>query len=163
VKSEIPTTAAKQHLHDLSIGMGDPSGRGDTDDASGPEGPASMWDVQKRYIRLALILALLTGGALIAFGHRPLGKGILLGTLFAIVNFILMALALPMRLRYVRGKALLFALSSIYVRLALMSLPLIWALKHDSVALATTAAGLFMMQIAIFGDHIWTKLRDSMG
>jgi hypothetical protein len=44
-----------------------------------------------------------------------------------------------------------------------MALPLIWALKHDSVALTTTAAGLFMIQIAILGDHLWTKLRDSMG
>jgi hypothetical protein len=49
------------------------------------------------------------------------------------------------------------------VRFALMALPLIWALKHDSVALPTTAAGLFMIQIVILGDHLWTKLRDSIG
>lgn len=121
-----------------------------------------MWDIQKRYIRLSLISAVLLGGLLMVIGQRPLGKGLILGTLFGIVNFILMALALPMRLRYVRGKALLFSLTSIYVRFALMALPLIWALKHDSVALTTTAAGLFMIQIAIFGDHLWTKLRDSI-
>jgi hypothetical protein len=122
-----------------------------------------MWDIQKHYIRLALILAVLLGGVLMAIGQRPLGKGIILGALFGIVNFVLMALALPMRLRYDRGKAMLFALSSIYVRLALMALPLIWALKHDAVALTTTAVGLFLVQIAIFGDHLWTKLRKSMG
>jgi phage shock protein PspC (stress-responsive transcriptional regulator) len=160
VKNQIPITAAKQHLPDRSICAGDPDG---ASGSAGREGSASMWDVQKRYIRLALILAVMLGGPLMAMGQRSLGKGIILGTLFAVVNFILMALALPMRLRYVRKKALLFALSSIYVRLALMALPLIWALKHDSVALATTAAGLFMIQIAIFGDHLWTKLRDSMG
>jgi hypothetical protein len=122
-----------------------------------------MWDVQKRYVRLALVLAVLLGGLLIMIGQRPLGKGLILGSLFGIVNFILMALALPMRLRFVRGKALLFSLTSIYVRFALMALPLIWALKHDAVALTTTAAGLFMIQLAILGDHLWTKLRDSMG
>jgi hypothetical protein len=122
-----------------------------------------MWDVQKRYVRLALMLAVLLGGPLMMIGQRPLGKGLILGSLFGIVNFILMALALPMRLRFVRGKALLFSLTSIYVRFALMALPLIWALKHDSVALTTTAAGLFMIQIAILGDHLWTKLRDSIG
>jgi hypothetical protein len=122
-----------------------------------------MWSVQKRYIRLALIPAVLLGGLLIVAGQRPLGKGLILGTLFGIVNFILMALALPMRLRYVRGKALLFSLTSIYVRFALMALPLIWALQHDAVALTTTAVGLFMIQIAILGDHLWKKLRDSMG
>lgn len=122
-----------------------------------------MWDVQRQYVRLALILAVLLGGLFMVIGQRPLGKGFILGSLFGIVNFILMALALPTRLRFVRGKALLFSLTSIYVRFALMALPLIWALKHESVALTTTAAGLFTIQIAILGDHLWAKLRDSMG
>lgn len=160
MKNEIPTTDAKQHPFNLSITIGDP---GHSSGSAGREEPVSMWDVQKRYVRLALILAVLLAGPLMAIGQRPLGKGLILGTLFGVVNFILMALALPMRLRYVRGKALLFSLTSIYMRFALMALPLIWALKHDSVALTTTAAGLFMIQIAIFGDHLWTKLRDSIG
>ncbi len=159
MKNEIPTTGAKQHPYNLSFYTGD---SGDSSGSEGLEGAASMRDVQKRYIRLALTLAVLLGGLLMVIGQRPLGKGLILGTLFGIVNFMLMALALPMRLRYVRGKALLLSLTSIYVRLALMALPLIWALRHDSVALISTAAGLFMIQIAIFGDHLWTKLRDSM-
>ena len=160
MKNEIPTTDAKQHPFNLSLYSGD---SGHSSGFAGHEEQASIWDVQKRYVRLALILAALLAGPLMAIGQRSLGKGLILGTLFGVVNFILMALALPMRLRYVRGKALLFSLTSIYMRLALMALPLIWALKHDSVALTTTAAGLFMIQIAIFGDHLWTKLRDSMG
>lgn len=159
MKNEIPTTGTKQHSYNLSLYTGD---SGDSSASAGLEGAAPMWDIQKRYIRLSLISAVLLGGLLMVIGQRPLGKGLILGTLFGIVNFILMALALPMRLRYVRGKALLFSLTSIYVRFALMALPLIWALKHDSVALTTTAAGLFMIQIAIFGDHLWTKLRDSI-
>jgi hypothetical protein len=121
-----------------------------------------MWNAHKRYTRLALALALPLSGLLIVLGQRPLGKGLVLGTLFGIFNFILMAFALPARLRYERGKALLFSLTSIYARYAIMALPLIWALKHDSVALTTTAAGLFMVQIAILGDHLWTKVRDTM-
>ncbi len=159
VKNEIPITGAEQYSNNLSHYTGNLGG---SSGSEGPEGPASMWNVQKRYIRLALILAAILAGLLIMTGQRSLGKGLILGTLFGIVNFILMALALPMRLRYVRGKALLFSLTSIYVRLALMALPLIWALKHDSVALTTTAAGLFMIQVAIVSDHLWTKLRDSM-
>jgi hypothetical protein len=160
VKNEIPTTDAKQHSFNLSLSIGD---SGDASGSAGLEEPASIWDVQKRYARLALMLTVLLAGPLMVFGQRPLGKGLILGTLFGIVNFILVALALPLRLRYVRGKALLFSLTSIYVRFALMALPLIWALKHDSVALTTTVTGLFMIQIAILGDHLWTKLRDSMG
>lgn len=160
MKNEIPTTGAKQHSYNLSFHTSD---SGDSTGSAAFEGPDSMWDVQKRYVRLALMLAVSLGGALMVIGQRPLGKGLILGALFGIINFILMALALPMRLRFVRGKALLFSLTSIYVRFALMALPLIWALKHDSVALTTTAAGLFMIQIAILGDHLWTKLRDSMG
>jgi uncharacterized membrane protein len=160
VKNENPITGAKQHPHNLSIYTGD---SGVCPDSAGLEEPAAMWNVQKRYIRLALMPAVLLGGLLIVAGQRPLGKGLILGTLFGIVNFFLMALALPMRLRYVRSKALLFSLTSIYVRFALMALPLIWALKHDAVALTTTAVGLFMIQIAILSDHLWTRLRDSMG
>lgn len=159
MKNEIPTTDTKRYPYNLSCYDGELCDRSGSE---GLEGTASLWNVQKRYIRLALILAAMLGGLLMMAGQRPLGKGLILGTLFGIVNFILMALALPMRLRYVRGKALLFSLTSIYTRYVLMALPLIWALKHDSVALTTTAAGLFMIQVAIFGDHLWTRLRDSM-
>ena len=122
---------------------------------------ASLWGVQRRYVSLALTLSVLVGGLLIVSGLRPLGKGLILGTVFSIVNFILMAVALPVRLRYVRGKAFLISITSIYARYALLALPLIWALKQETFALSTTTVGLFMVQIAILGDHLWVKLRNT--
>ena len=159
MRNQIPTSGTKYDLCHCAY----PPDPADSATPSGcVEARAAMWSAYKRYVGLALALALPLSGLLIVMGQRPLGKGLVLGTLFGIFNFILIALALPSRLRYGRGKALLFSLTSIYVRYAIMALPLIWALKHDTVALTTTVAGLFMVQIAILGHHLWTKVRDTM-
>jgi hypothetical protein len=158
VKNETPTTSIKQLIH--------PSQYLHQESASdaavaGVHMQASLLGVQRRYVSLALILSVLVGGLLIVSGLRPLGKGLILGTVFSNVNFILIAVALPARLRYVRGKAFLISITSIYARYALMALPLIWALKQETFALSTTAVGLFMVQFAILGDHLWAKLRNT--
>lgn len=95
-------------------------------------------------------------------GYPGLGKGLILGALFSVLNFILMAIALPLRLGKGRGKSLLISLSSIYLRYAILAVPLIWALKHETIAISTAAAGLFMVQVAIVGDHLMTRLRNPL-
>ena len=158
MKNETPTTSTKQPIHTSQYLHQETVSN--TANAGIDKG-ASLWAVPCRYASLALTLAVLLGGLLIVSGLRPEGKGLILGTFFSIINFMLMAVALPMRLRYVRGKAFLFSITSIYARYALMALPLIWALKQETVAISTTAVGLFMVQIAILGDHLWAKLRNT--
>lgn len=115
----------------------------------------------KRYAKVALIAAIVTGGALIVLGYAPLGKGLVLGALFSIINFWLMALALPYRMGHGRGKSILVSLTSIYCRFALMAVPLIFAIKHPQVAVSTVAMGLFMIPLTILGEHLWVRWRHS--
>lgn len=114
----------------------------------------------QRYCSLALIMAVTVGGAMMLIGFRPIGKGLILGALFSVLNFILMATALPMRIGLGRGKAFFFSLGSIYLRYALLAIPLALSFKLDPIAVSTVAVGLFMVQIAILGDHLWARLRN---
>lgn len=116
--------------------------------------------IQKRYPSTALITALIVGAPLMIAGYTSLGKGLILGTLFSMINFLLMALALPYRLKQGRGKSVLIALTSIYCRFALMAIPLIYAAKHREIAFSTVAVGLFMIPLMIVGEQIWLRWRN---
>lgn len=115
-----------------------------------------------RYCSIALIAAAAAGSAMMVLGLRPMGKGLILGAVFSVINFILMATALPIRIGLGRKKALLFSLGSIQIRYALMAVPLVISLKlrQDLFAVSTVAVGLFMVQLAILGDQLWMRLRN---
>ena len=114
----------------------------------------------QRYCIIALTIAVCVGGLLMFIGFRPIGKGLILGTLFSVLNFILMATALPLRTGLKRRKSFFFSLGSVYVRYALLAVPLILAIKQDLIAVSTVAVGLFMVQIAILGDQLLDRLRN---
>ncbi len=116
----------------------------------------------RRHCTAALILAIAIGGPMILAGYRPMGKGLILGSIFSVINFILMATALPMRSGLGPGKTFVFSLGSIYFRYAVMAMPLIWALKRESVDVFAVAGGLFMVQVAILGDQLWTRMLNPL-
>lgn len=119
--------------------------------------------VRKQYCSLALCIAICMGAVMIFGGYRDLGKGLILGTLFSVINFILMANFLPLLAGHGRKKATLISLASIAVRYALLAVPLIWAIHNEQFAVSTAAVGLFMVQIAIVGDQLWRWLRNQEG
>lgn len=121
----------------------------------------SIHGVQKRYVSLTLIAAIIGGGGLIALGFAPLGKGLLAGSLFSALNFWLMAKTLPSRLGHGRAKTFLVSITSIYGRYALMALPLILAVKLPQLAVSTVAIGLFAVQLVILGERIFQQWRRS--
>jgi branched-subunit amino acid transport protein AzlD len=121
---------------------------------------AALQQVRRQYCSLALSIAIGVGALLIFSGHRDLGKGLLLGSVFSIVNFMMMAAFLPLLVGQTRRKASFISLSSILVRMALLAVPLAWSLHSDQFAVSTTAAGLFMVQVAIVADHVWRRLRN---
>jgi hypothetical protein len=114
----------------------------------------------QRYCTIALITAVMIGGVMILIDLRPMGKGLILGAVFSVINFTLIATALPMRIGLGRKKAFLFSLGSIQLRFALMAIPLVLSLKLDLFAVSTVAVGLFMVQMAILGDQLWMRLRN---
>ncbi len=113
----------------------------------------SVRETQKKYCSRAIVTAIVVGFFLIAGDYRPIGKGLVLGTIFSIVNFVLIGETLPWRLGKVKSKTLAIALGSIIFRYALLVVPLILAAKLEQLNFATTVCGIFMVQIMIIVDH----------
>ena len=110
--------------------------------------------VQKKYCSRAMILAILGGLIMILAGHASLGKGLVLGTLFSVVNFVLIAEFLPLKLGRSRRSASLISLGSLLTRFTLMAVPLILAIKFTQFNLITVVMGLFLIQVVILADHL---------
>lgn len=111
-------------------------------------------EIQKKYCSRAMLFCLGTAGILIVFGAKPMAKGLILGTIFSIINFVLMGLMLPSRLNRIRKKAILASLGSIWFRYMILALPLIIAFYSESFDFFTAAAGLFMIQFTILVHHL---------
>lgn len=111
-------------------------------------------EVQKRYCSRAMIFAIAVGGVFYLSGYPYPMKGLILGTLFSIVNFILMGETLPHRLNKERSKAAFAAMGSMGVRYVILAVPLILALKIEQYNLYTTIVGMFMIQVMILFEHI---------
>ena len=118
-------------------------------------------ETQKKYCSLAISLAIFAGMALILFGFKPIGKGLILGTIFSILNFIIMGETLPMRIGKTKPKTLAVSLGSIFLRYGLMAIPIIAAIKMDRFHIAATICGLFMVQLVILADEVIRLIYNS--
>jgi hypothetical protein len=118
----------------------------------------SVKETQKKYCSLAMSAAILIGLVMILAGQKPVGKGLILGTLFSVVNFILMGETLPVKIGKSKPKTFLFSLGSILVRYLLMAIPLFLAIKMDQFNLVASICGLFMVQLMILADHLVASL-----
>ncbi len=111
-------------------------------------------ETQKKFGSRAMITAIALGFVLILAGFKPVGKGLVLGTIFSILNFVLIGELLPMRLGRSKRKAFLFSLSSIIIRYALLATPLVVALIYEQFNIGGVIAGLFMIQFVILTDAL---------
>jgi hypothetical protein len=121
-------------------------------------GAAALRPVQKRYGSRALAAAIVVGFICIILGERAVGKGLVLGTLFSVINFVLMGEIIPYKLGKTRAKTFSFALGSVCVRYALLMIPLVLSIKLDQLNIVATVVGLFMIQLMIAGDHLFTAI-----
>lgn len=97
--------------------------------------------------------AVIMGFLLILAGYRPMGKGLVLGAFFSILNFILMSHLLPYNMGKSGKAAYASSLFSVLGRYVVLSVPIILAIRMDSFDIATTVVGLFMVQIIILLDR----------
>ncbi|RJP94872.1 MAG: ATP synthase subunit I [Desulfobacteraceae bacterium] len=111
-------------------------------------------ETQKKYCSVAITFAIFAGISFFLFDLKPIGKGLILGTIFSIVNFILMGESLPMRIGQSKNKTIALSFLSIFFRYGLMAIPLIAAIKMEKFNLAATVCGLFMVQLVILADEI---------
>ena len=112
--------------------------------------------VQKKYTSIALSLSIASGVLFILAGHKAAGKGLMLGTIFSVLNFILMGKSIA--LNFGRSKAKTFSLSmgSIIFRYLLLAIPLIIAVKYEQFNLVAAILGIFMIQLVILAEHVLT-------
>ena len=74
-------------------------------------------------------------------------KGLVLGAVFSVFNFILLGQTLPMTLFKSRAKAGMIGVSSILGRYVLLAVPLIIGIKLPSFNVVAVVIGVFAIQI----------------
>lgn len=115
-------------------------------------------ETQKKYCSRAMVAAILIGLFFMLAGYLPITKGLILGTLFSVINFVLIGETLPLRLGKPKRKTFFISLGSILFRYALLSIPLILAVKFEQFNLIAAVGGLFAVQLVIFADHLFSLL-----
>ncbi len=114
----------------------------------------SIRHTQKKYGSRALAVAVIIGFGTILIGQNSLGKGLILGTLFSVVNFILMGETLPLKLGRSSKAILSISLFSMLLRYLLLAVPLVIAVKYEQFHILSAIIGVFMVQIVIVADHL---------
>lgn len=116
---------------------------------------------QKKYGSRAVWIAIIIGLCFFLAGQKSVGKGLILGTIFSVANFILIGQTLPLRIGRSKRKTFFLSLGSIFFRYALMALPILVAVKFEQFNLVAAIVGLFMIQFVILADHL-VKLISSI-
>jgi len=110
-----------------------------------------------------MVAAIIVGLAFVLAGSKPMGKGLILGTLFSVVNFVIMGQLIPQQLGHSQPKTYLISFGSIVIRYSLLALPLVVALKFEQFNLWTVIVGIFMIQIVILVDHVRKRFSSNPG
>ena len=112
-------------------------------------------DTQKKIGSRALVTAVVIGLLLVLLGQKTLAKGLVLGTLFSVFNFVLMGQVLPLLLAPSRRRPVLISFGSILFRYILLAIPLLIAVKLADFDFIATVLGIFMVQVVIMGEHLY--------
>jgi hypothetical protein len=121
----------------------------------------SLRETQKKYCSRAMTVAILAGFGLILAGQNALGKGLILGTLFSVINFVVMGETIPLKIGKSKRRALVFSLGSVLLRYLLMAVSVVLALKFEQFHLIAVICGLFLIQLVILAEHIALQLFSS--
>lgn len=105
-----------------------------------------------------MAVAIIGGLIFILADQKPIGKGLILGTIFSVINFVAMGEMLPLRLGKSKKKTFLMSLGSILSRYVLLAIPLFLAIRLSQIHLIPTLIGIFLVQLMILADHLWGYL-----
>jgi hypothetical protein len=104
----------------------------------------TLRDLQKRFAGRALAIALVAAFVLVVAGFKPAGKGLVLGALFSVLNFVLIAELIGRR-----GPGFGWRLGGVALRMALMAVPLVVAIRQPQFGFWGVVAGLFAVPAMI--------------
>ena len=110
--------------------------------------------IQKRICSLAIKIALAVAIFFLVINENAIAKGLLLGTLFSIANFLLMGISIPMTVGKSRYRAGFIGLVSILVRYGVLAIPLIVGVRFASFNFIAVIVGVFSIQIVTLLEHL---------
>lgn len=111
-------------------------------------------EIRKKYCPTALLVAIVIALVLILFGYRDLARGLVLGTLFSIINFVLMGMSIQLRMLKTKRSSTIMALFLVLMRFVLLAIPLIVSIYFENYHVITTIAGLFMVQAVMLAEAL---------
>ncbi len=132
-----------------------------------PQGLQGYQSYQRRLARGAFTAAVTVGLVIYLLGFAPVAKGLVLGALFSVFNFVIMAYVLPHQVGAFKTqkRATGLAFVSFAFRLALLAIPLAVSLKSDQFRFWAVVVGLFTVQFAIMAEHLiirrWMGVRST--
>ena len=121
----------------------------------------SVRETQKKYGSRAMAIAILFGFVFVLIGNKPVGKGLILGAIFSVINFVLMGETLPFSIGQSKRRAFTISIGSIVFRYALLAVPVIISISFSQINLASTVVGIFLIQLLILADHFYGYLTGS--
>lgn len=113
--------------------------------------------LQKRVCRRAMVFSIMAAVVLLFLGQKAIAKGLVLGTVFSVINFILLGKSLPRVLDRSRKGSTMMGLLSILTRYVLLAVPMIIAVKSASFDFIAVVVGIFSVQIMVMLDHFLFK------
>lgn len=110
--------------------------------------------LQKKYGSVAMLIAIVLALALIMAGQKEMAKGLVLGAIFSVINFVLLGESLHLRLGDNRKSSALSFFFFMGLRFGLMTVPIVVAMYYDQYHIVTTIAGIFMVQVVMLAEAI---------
>lgn len=104
---------------------------------------------KKTIVFQILVTAVLVSAAAVFLGFVSVAKGFALGSIFSLVNFLIMAQQAPKRLGKKTGRAGWENFLSLLLRLTVLGLPLFLAIRFSAFNLIATVIGIFNLQFSI--------------
>jgi hypothetical protein len=118
----------------------------------------NLKQTQKKYAIKTFTLAIVIALFFILIGQKPVAKGFIMGTVFSVINFILMGKTITLKFGRSKRKTFSISMGSIILRYLLLAIPLIAALKFEQLNLVATILGIFMIQLVILAEHLLTLI-----
>lgn len=111
-------------------------------------------ELQKRICSWALSGALILAAVFLIFAQKAVAKGLVLGTCFSILNFMLLGRSIPLLLGRSRAKAGVVGFGSMLTRYGVLAVPIVIGVKWATFDLVAVIIGVFAVQIMILLDHL---------
>ncbi len=120
-------------------------------------------ETQKKYCSKALVISIFFCVICLAAGYKSIGKGFVLGSIFSIINFIIMGETLPYRIGRSKKKTIFVSLCSIGTRYLLMAVPIIMSIRMEQFNFFSVISGLFIVQVVLMFSYLLPKQESNCG